>query len=121
MEVLLAARGRELGGVQRRGPDLCGCVVNSVGDCWASLYKWEKLRAPPPPTTNALEYRMPDASSVRRGAARHANVASYCLGIHNAGLGCFGGINFDLGALAIGGLATGIVMTAKMMSHFIKW
>ena len=33
LEFLLAARGRELVGVQRRGPDLCGCVVNSVWDC----------------------------------------------------------------------------------------
>ena len=55
------------------------------------------------------------------GAARHANVPSYCLGIRNAGLECFGGINFDLGALAIGDLATGIVMTAKMTPHSIKW
>ena len=54
-------------------------------------------------------------------AARHATVASYCSCIRNAGLECFGGINFDLGALAIGDLATGIVMTAKMMSHSIKW
>ena len=47
LEDLRAARGRELVGVQRRGPDLCGCVVNSVGDCRVSTSgRSSELRRP---------------------------------------------------------------------------
>ena len=48
-----------------------------------------------PPTRLCIACRFTSTS-----AARHATATSYCLGIRNAGLECFGGINFDLGALA---------------------